>query len=76
MQELEFGFAGVSYNRAKRYEDKGFDNRDVGLRVKFFNQDLAEHQHVLNEAKLSAIAMAIFFAAVLLHGFFEILPLF
>lgn len=64
---LEFGFAGVSYNRAKRYEDKGFDNRNVGLRVKFFTQDLAEHQHVFNEAKLSAIAMSIFFAALLLQ---------
>ncbi len=65
--EIEFTFAGVSYNRAKRYQDKGFINRDVNIRVKFFSQDLAEHQHVLNEAKLSAIAMSIFFAALLLQ---------
>jgi energy-coupling factor transporter ATP-binding protein EcfA2 len=65
--ELEFGFAGVSYNGKSREQEKGFDNCTVGVRVKFYSQELAEHQHVLNEAKLSAIAMAIFFAALTLQ---------
>jgi hypothetical protein len=39
----------------------------LGRVTKFFSQDLAEHTNVLNEAKLSAIAMAIFFAALLLQ---------
>ena len=65
--DLEFGFAGVSYNRMSRKQDKGFNNDNVSLRVKFFSEDLAEHQHILNEAKLSAMAMAIFFAALLLQ---------
>jgi len=65
--DFNFTFVGVNYNRAKRYEDKGYTNREVGIRVKFFSQDLEEHQHVLNEAKLSAIAMSIFFAALLLQ---------
>ena len=65
--DLEFGFAGVSYNHKSRWEEKGFDNCEVGLRIKFFTEELNEHQHVLNEAKLSAISIAIFFAAILLQ---------
>ena len=61
---VDFVFAGVSYNRKPRRQDKGFDNCDVGLKVTFFTEELTNHHHLLNEAKLSAIAIAIFLAAL------------
>ena len=64
---VDFVFDAVAYNRARRGFDKGFVGKEVGLKVKFFNQERSNHHHFLNEAKLSAIAISIFFAALLLQ---------
>jgi len=64
---VDFKFDGVAYNRAPRRADKGFVGMDVGLKVKFCNKEKTNHHHFLNEAKLSAIAASIFFAALLIQ---------
>jgi len=64
---IDFKFDGVAYNRAKWLWEKGFVGMDVGLKVKFFNKEKTNHHHFLNEAKLSAIAVSIFFAALLMQ---------
>jgi energy-coupling factor transporter ATP-binding protein EcfA2 len=60
---LDFDFEGITYNR----DDNTLDNRQILLTVQFFDQELAEHHRFLNEAKLSAIALSIYFAGVLLQ---------
>jgi len=64
---VDFKFDGVTYNRAKWKWEKGFVGMDVGLKVKFCGKEKNNHHHFLNEAKLSAIAISIFFAALRLQ---------
>lgn len=60
---LNFDFPGVQYNR----EDKTLDNQEVLLRVELFDRDIPEHHLFLNEARLSAIAIAIYFSSILIQ---------
>lgn len=64
---VDFKFDSVAYNRAPRRADKGFSGDVVGLKVKFCGKEKNNHHHFLNEAKLSAIAISIFFAALKLQ---------
>ena len=48
----------VSFNLTK----ETLDNQEILLKVKFFDEDISAHHRFLNEAKLSAIALAIYFA--------------
>lgn len=64
---LNLHFGGVSYNKASRWQDKAIVNKLVNLRVKFREQDRENHHQYLNEAKLSAIAIALYFAAFLIR---------
>ena len=60
---LEFGFQGITYNR----EEKALDGQEILLTVKFFEREIPAHHGFLNEAKLSAIAIAIYFSSILLQ---------
>ena len=60
---LDFDFQGVKYNR----NNNGLDNQQILLKVKFFDRDRPAHHNFLNEAKLSAIALSIYFAGFLLQ---------
>ena len=60
---LDFDFQGITYNRT----NKKFDNQQILLTVKFFDRDIPLHHRFLNEAKLSAIAIAISFSSFLLQ---------
>ena len=60
---LDLNFQGVSYNS----DNNALDNQQILLTVQFFDQEIPEHHRFLNEAKLSAIALAIYFAGVLLQ---------
>ena len=60
---LNFDFPGVQYNR----ENKTLDNQEVLLRVELFDRDIPEHHLFLNEARLSAIAIAIYFSSILIQ---------
>ena len=56
-------FKRIVYNRDR----KTLDNQEILLTVKFFDRDIPEHHRFLNEAKLSAIAIAIYFSSILLQ---------
>ena len=60
---LEFDFQGITYNRDKKI----LDGEKIFLKVKFFDREISEHHNFLNEAKLSAIAIAIYFSSILLQ---------
>ena len=60
---LGFNFENITYNR----ESKALDGQQIFLKVKFFDRNIPEHHHFLNEAKLSAIAIAIYFSSILLQ---------
>ena len=60
---LDLNFQGITYN----IDDKTLDNQEILLTVEFFDKDIPEHHHFLNEAKLSAIAIAIYFSSILLQ---------
>lgn len=53
----------ITYNHTA----ETLDNQEILLTVKFFDEDLPAHHLLLNEAKLSAIALAIYFAGFLLQ---------
>ncbi len=60
---LDLDFQGIAYNS----DNKTLDNQEILLTVKFFDRDVPEHHRFLNEAKLSAIAIAIYFSSILLQ---------
>ena len=60
---LNLDFQGITYNQDK----KTLDNQEILLNVEFFDKDIPAHHRFLNEAKLSAIAIAIFFSTILLQ---------
>ena len=60
---LKFYFEGIKYNREK----KTLDDKRILLKVEFFDKEISEYHHFLNEAKLSAIAIAIYFSSILLQ---------
>ena len=60
---LDFGFQEITYNRT----NETLDNQEILLKVKFFDEDIPAHHRFLNEAKLSAIALSIYFAGFLLQ---------
>lgn len=60
---LDLNFQGITYNS----DNKALDNQEILLTVKFFDKDIPEHHRFLNEAKLSAIAIAIYFSSILLQ---------
>ena len=60
---LDFEFRGITYDSQKN----SLGNQEILLRVKAFDKDIPSHHHFLNEAKLSAIALSIYFAALLLQ---------
>ena len=60
---LDLDFQGITYNR----DEKTLDNREIFLKVEFFDTGIPSHHRFLNEAKLSAIAIAIYLSSVLLQ---------
>ena len=60
---INFDFPGVKYNR----ETKKLDNQQILLTVDLFNTNIPEHHRFLNEARLSAIAIAIYFSSILIQ---------
>lgn len=62
---ISFEFEGIKKFKIKE-RDERIKNKKIILRVDFFDKEkLAHHHLVLNEAKLSAIAISIFFASIL-----------
>ena len=59
--ELDLDFQRVAYNR----DEKTLDDQEILLKVEFFDTDISSHHRFLNEAKLSAIAIAIYLSSIL-----------
>lgn len=59
--EFDLTFSGVLYEAAS----KTLKGREVWLTARFHGQDLTRHHHLLNEARLSSIALSLYFAALL-----------
>ena len=60
---FNFEFHGITYDSQKN----SLGNQEILLTVESFDKDIPSHHHFLNEAKLSAIALSIYFAALLLQ---------
>lgn len=60
--DLNLDFKGVTYNQ----KNKTLDNQQILLNVKFFDEDVSERYLLLNETKLSAIAISIYLSSILL----------
>ena len=60
---LNLDFKNIVYNR----ENKTLDNQEILLTVEFFDRNIPAHHRFLNEAKLSAVAIAIYFSSILLQ---------
>ncbi len=54
---------GITYNR----DNKALEGQKILLKVKFFDKDIPPYHSFLNEAKLSAIAIAIYFSSILIQ---------
>ncbi len=61
--KLNFDFPRVKYNN----KTKKLDNQQILLTVDFFNRNIPRHHLFLNEARLSAIAIAIYFSSILIQ---------
>jgi len=60
--DLNLDFKEVTYNQ----KNKTLENQQILLKVKFFDKDISERYLLLNEAKLSAIAISIYLSSILL----------
>lgn len=58
---LSFDFPGVTYDKESRVVQK-----ELNLEVSLNGRRIPEHQHFLNEARLSAIALSLYFAGLLI----------
>lgn len=65
--EIEIYYGGISFDIKEKRKTERIKNQVVNLRVQFFNHKREDQHLFLNEAKLSAIAISIFFAALLLQ---------
>ncbi len=67
--DISFGFTGVMFNDSIKYseenEELSVSDRFISLDIKFLDQPLQSPHHFLNEAKLSAIAISIYLASLL-----------
>lgn len=60
--KLDFSFQGLTYNQ----DTKQIDGQEIILDIEFLNQLLKIPHHFLNEAKLSAIALSLYLASLLI----------
>ena len=56
-------FQNVNFNNAKAWADKGFTNQVIGLEVAFHGLLVDTPQNYLNEARLSALGLALYLGA-------------
>ncbi len=63
LELVSLPFTNVAYNNAKAWSDKNFTNQTLGLEVAFKGKTLDKPQHYLNEARQSALALALYLGA-------------
>lgn len=57
--KIKLSFDGVEY-----YGRRDIRNQNVGIKIDFFSKPIPKHQHFLNEAKLSALAISLYLATI------------
>ncbi|MBI3249160.1 MAG: AAA family ATPase [Deltaproteobacteria bacterium] len=60
--DLNFEFPGVTYDEIRRE----LTQKELNLEVSLNGRQIPEHQHFLNEARLSAIALSLYLAGLLI----------
>jgi energy-coupling factor transporter ATP-binding protein EcfA2 len=63
LELVSLPFTNVAYNNAKAWADKNFTNQTLGLEVAFKGKTLDKPQLYLNEARQSALALALYLGA-------------
>lgn len=61
--KIEMNPPGVNYDKTRRAKEDKLENRIVKLMADFYGTRYENHHNLLNEARLSAIAMSLFFAS-------------
>jgi hypothetical protein len=56
---IKLNYIGLSYHGRRDIRDK-----NIGVEIDFFKIPIAQHQHFLNEARLSALAISLYLATV------------
>ncbi len=64
MQIASFVFEGIEYNYKQSVQDRRLNQESVFIKVNFSGRELDRHHLFLNEAKLSAVALAIYLSAL------------
>ena len=64
---MRFQFPGLSIKEAVKKKDRDFDNKEILLHVDFFDKTaIGQHHMFLNEGRLTAIAISIYLASILI----------
>jgi energy-coupling factor transporter ATP-binding protein EcfA2 len=63
LELVSLPFTNVAYNFAKMSADKNFTNQALGLEVSFKGKTIDRPQHYLNEARQSALGLALYLGA-------------
>jgi hypothetical protein len=63
LQITALPYAGIVYNYAKLARDKAISRKDIGLEITFHGFPVDRPQHYLNEARQSAIGLALYLGA-------------
>lgn len=63
MQLVDLPFAGVRYNGAKASRDKAYVDKRIGLKISYRGLDVERPQNYLNEARLTALGLALYLGA-------------
>ena len=63
LQLVDLPFQGVRYNGAKASRDKAYVDKEIGLQISFRGMDVDRPQNYLNEARLSALGLALYLGA-------------
>lgn len=67
--KIDFYFQGVTFDENTKYledqKENCLSNRKILLKIKFLDREIAQPHHFLNEAKLSAIAITLYFSSLL-----------
>lgn len=63
LQLVDLPFAGVRYNSAKAARDKAFVDKVIGLQISYRGLGVERPQNYLNEARLSALGLALYLGA-------------
>ncbi|MBN1125070.1 MAG: AAA family ATPase [Sedimentisphaerales bacterium] len=65
--KIHFIFPGIAIKDAARVKDRGFNNQEITLKVDFFGRPaIDKHHFFLNEGRLTAIAISIYLASILI----------